>query len=162
MSAQIHLIVEPRVFVYGLGGRDNLLFITASLIPGLHYQSVIRNTKVYKKEHSCISPQKFVISARRLLMNLLWLLCICLCFVLAELPWVDPWKGTHLLMATSELWGGMYLQIRGQILHWYNLALSPLETHQLPAVEIWLAFAVDACKSAASQQIFRQEENSGG
>lgn len=94
-------------------------------------------------------------------MNLLWLLCICLCFVLAELPWVVPWKGTRLLMATSELWGGMYLQIWGQILLWYKLTFSPLETHQLPAVEIWPAFAFGACKSAASQQILRQEENSG-
>lgn len=101
------------MFVYGLGGRDNLLFITACLIPGLHYQSVMSNTKIYKKEQSCIYPQKFVISAHRLLMNLLRLLCICLCLVLAELPWGVPWKGMHLLMATSELQGGMYLQIGG-------------------------------------------------
>lgn len=37
-----------------------------------------------------------------------------------------PLKGTFLLTATSELRGGKYLQVWGQIIHWYNLAL---ETH---------------------------------
>lgn len=93
LSTQIHLTVEPQVFVYGLGGRANLLFITACLIPGPYYQSVIRNTKVHKKEHSCISPQKFVI----LPTDYSWTCCdfyvfVCALCWLSSLGW-SPGKG---------------------------------------------------------------------
>lgn len=53
-SAQIQLTIEPKVFVYGAGGRDNLLFITASLIPVLHHYSIIRNVKVYEKKNNLV------------------------------------------------------------------------------------------------------------
>lgn len=81
-------------------------------------------------------------------MNLLWLVACAAGASLYGAP-----KGALLLMVTCRFEGN--LQIWGQVPHWYNLELSPLEAHQPPTVEICPRFAFGTYTSAASPKKFK-------
>lgn len=67
------------------------------MIPGIYYQSASRRSEIYKKAQSCISLHECIVSAHRLLMNLLWLVACAAGASLYGAP-----KGALLLMVTRE------------------------------------------------------------